>query len=62
MSYTRDKWIDGVLPKKEVNLNRDAVEILLRMAWEEAIKYAKEKKRADDEEEEFEKQHGPRYI
>jgi len=64
MSYAFERWMKESVPpgKKEYTFSRDALEILLKMAWNAGIKEKKEVDRANAEEEEFERKHGPRYI
>jgi len=57
MSLRLDHWIEKNVPKKDT-ISRDAVEILLKLVWEEAKKAEREARA----EQEFEDKHGPRFI
>lgn len=57
MSWRLNAWIEKNVPKKDM-ISRDAVEILMKLLWEEA----KSVQRAETQEEEFERMHGPRDI
>lgn len=57
-------WAKSALPsgKKEFTFNRDALEMLLRLAWQEGAKAAEGTRRANAAEDERERKHGPRFI
>jgi hypothetical protein len=50
--------LDKTLPKGRTNFGIEAVEMLAQIIWDAAKKHQK----VEDAEEEFERQHGPRFI
>lgn len=62
--YEFNKWLSNALPtgKKEFTFSRDAIEMLLRMAWAESAKAAESSARSSAAEDERERKYGPQYI
>ena len=58
MDYRLKQLINERVPKGRETLSRDAAEILMQLAWEEAQRALK----ADQAEQEREDRHGPMFI
>jgi len=59
---TVEDFIKTSLPKSKQTLSRDAVEVLVRLAFEEGRKQSDTHRAADFAEEERERLHGPMFI
>jgi hypothetical protein len=57
-----EEFIKSSLPNSKQTFSRDAVEVLMKVAFEEGRKQGKNRASADLAEEERERQHGPMFI